>query len=146
MTSYTGDEYVSFLSKTELPCYLYHVCIIYKKVQQNIYPFALNLNLSDIWYHDRWSVIIPQKFTKRKPIHAKNIVCNSWSTTGTFCVLLQPPMEPVNMTGTCYNDLRVWYDLVSFKFESQFYENAHLVLCNKTQQNLDFSLWTTIQQ
>ena len=117
-----------------------------KNVEQNIYPFALNLNLSDIWYHDRWSVIIPQKFTKRKPIHAKNIFCNSWSTTGTFCVLLQPPMEPVNMTGTCYNDLRVWYDLVSFKFESQFYENAHLVLCNKTQQNLDFSLWTSVQQ
>ena len=107
---------VSFLSKTRLPCYLYHVCIIYKNVQQNIYPFALNLNLSDIWYHDRWSVIIPQKFTKRKPIHAKNIFCNSWSTTGTFCVLLQPPMEPVNMTGTCYYDLRVWYDLVLFKF------------------------------
>ena len=89
-----------------------------KNVEQNIYPFALNLNLSDIWYHDRWSVIIPQIFTERKPIHAKNIFCNSWSTTGTFCVLLQPPMEPVNMTGTCYNDLRVWYDLVLFKFKS----------------------------
>ena len=83
--------------------------------------FATNQNLSDIWYHDRWSVIIPQKFSKRKPIHAKNLFCNRWSTTGTFCVLLLPPMEPVNLTRTFYNDLRVWYDLVLFKFKSQFF-------------------------
>ena len=47
------NMFYTYLNQNYVANYTMFLLFIYKNVAQNICPFALNLNLSDIGYHDR---------------------------------------------------------------------------------------------